>query len=83
MAEDHSYWVMLRRGVSMHRDDCPVVGRPEKRFWKGPYPSRDAAWLDIKNVANTLLPGDCQGDCSDDDIAMLLAPGWDGGWEKA
>ena len=90
MSPSPDYYVMLRRGVSIHRADCPWVGKPDARFWRGPFTYEEA--FDKADRAPATMTyrhrspdGEirwaCEGDCPE---GLLLdperdsGPGWDG-----
>ena len=61
MTDEKRYYVMLWRGVSVHRSDCALVGKPEGRYWRGPFTRAEA--VDVGESSVTFFPTICEGDC--------------------
>lgn len=69
--DEHGYYVLFGRGTSMHRGDCPFVGQPEPRFWKGPF-SRAGAMDLVGKEGTTIVLEICEGNCTLEERGWLL-----------
>lgn len=74
------YYLMLRRGLSIHRADCSLIGRPAPWHWKGPFVSAESAMAFAGSVPATIIPKICENTCTDDDRQWLLDPDWTDGF---
>ena len=61
---ERGYYLMTGRGLSIHREDCPLVGQPTRWHWKGPF-GREAAYAFLQGQTPTVVGGiqTCDNTC--------------------